>query len=206
MHLYAKVITGSILLFSLYNFRWFTQRIKQKDAPIWEPFNSTNPPKIKRKDAPIWEPFNSTNPHIGWCPHADCYNSPICTPCRRRFLLIIATGRSGSTTLLSMINQLPGVRLSGENKDALLSQMRFTDNFFKESKIKPNKNQGKRLSSSSSCCYCRFYCCCYRSCFITMGCSALNGDSSSSPSLRSSSSSPIVSYISPPIYRHRHRR
>jgi hypothetical protein len=33
----------------------------------------------------------------------------LCQPCKQRFLFIIATGRSGSTTLLSMLNQLPGV-------------------------------------------------------------------------------------------------
>jgi len=127
MYLYAKVITGavvagSILLFNLYNSGWVARKIEQKNPAIWEP-------------------FNSTNPNIDWCPHASCSNSPICTPCRRRFLLIIATGRSGSTTLLSMMNQLPGVRLSGENKNELKKEMDATNNLFRNNDLKPNINQ-----------------------------------------------------------------
>jgi hypothetical protein len=60
--------------------------------------------------------FNQINPFKeSWCPLAKCFNSPLCQPCKQRYLFIIATGRSGSTTLLSMFNQLPNVRLSGEN-------------------------------------------------------------------------------------------
>jgi len=61
------------------------------------------------------EPFNNTNPNTEWCPIAVCHNSPLCAPCNRRYIIILAHGRSGSTTLLSMFNKLPGVRLSGEN-------------------------------------------------------------------------------------------
>ena len=57
-----------------------------------------------------FEPFNSTNPHEkSWCPSAICNNSPLCQPCKKRFLFILAIGRSGSTTLLSMLNHLPNV-------------------------------------------------------------------------------------------------
>ena len=78
--------------------------------------NSTNLPN-KPFD---FEPFNHTNPHgNSWCPTAMCYNSPLCLPCNQRFLFIIATGRSGSTTLLNMFNKLPNVRLAGENYNAL---------------------------------------------------------------------------------------
>ena len=54
-----------------------------------------------------------------WCPKAACNNSAQCTPCSRRFLIIIASGRSASTTLTWMLNTLPGVRMSGENNDLL---------------------------------------------------------------------------------------
>ena len=54
-----------------------------------------------------------------WCPFAKCQNSPLCKPCRRRWLLILATGRYGSTSMLQMLNLLPGVRLSGENNNAV---------------------------------------------------------------------------------------
>ena len=57
-----------------------------------------------------FESFNHTNLHQNsWCPRATCNNSPMCQPCKKRFLFIIATGRSGSTSLLSMLNYLPGV-------------------------------------------------------------------------------------------------
>lgn len=68
----------------------------------------------------LYKPFNRTNPYYdSWCRNATCYNSPTCAPCNRRFLFIIATGRSGSTTLLKMFNMLPNVRLSGENWNEL---------------------------------------------------------------------------------------
>jgi hypothetical protein len=43
----------------------------------------------------------------------------MCTPCNRRYLFILATARSGSTTLLKMMNYLPDVRISGENINEL---------------------------------------------------------------------------------------
>ena len=69
---------------------------------------------------PKEQPFNYSNPHYdSWCPYAKCFNSPMCSPCNRRFLFIISTGRSGSTTLLKMFDHLPNVRLSGENWNEL---------------------------------------------------------------------------------------
>ena len=50
--------------------------------------------------------FNSTNPFEYWCSTAICSNSPLCSPCQKRFLFIVGTGRSGSTTLLRMFNEL----------------------------------------------------------------------------------------------------
>lgn len=65
---------------------------------------------------PVYQyPFNNYNPNKNWCPSATCNNSPLCQPCNRRFLIIIATGRSGSTTLTNMLNLLPNVRMAGEN-------------------------------------------------------------------------------------------
>ncbi len=79
--------------------------------------------------SPSYEAFNTTNPHeTSWCPNAKCQNSPICVPCNRRYLFIVATGRSGSTTLLSMLNYLPNVRLSGENNDELFIASRLESN------------------------------------------------------------------------------
>lgn len=67
----------------------------------------------------IRKPFNRNNPNKAWCPEARCYNSPVCSPCNRRYLFIVATGRSGSTSLLKMFNHLPNVRISGENWNEL---------------------------------------------------------------------------------------
>lgn len=54
-----------------------------------------------------------------WCPFASCFDSAMCRPCQRRFLILICTGRSASTTLTWMIDALPGVRMAGENNNTL---------------------------------------------------------------------------------------
>ncbi|KAL7570807.1 hypothetical protein ACA910_018878 [Epithemia clementina (nom. ined.)] len=59
-----------------------------------------------------------------WCPNAQCHVTDLCHPCRRRYLIILATGRSGSTTLQEMLHSLPGVRMSGEN-NGMLAQFQF---------------------------------------------------------------------------------
>ena len=61
----------------------------------------------------------SNQAKAAWCPQATCPVSAICHPCKRRYLIILAAGRSGSTTLLCMLNSLPGIRLSGENNGVL---------------------------------------------------------------------------------------
>jgi len=54
-----------------------------------------------------------------WCPEVVCKNTANCHPCARKWLFIIAQGRSGSTTMKNMINLLPGVRLNGEMGDVI---------------------------------------------------------------------------------------
>lgn len=92
---------------------------------------------------PPGETFNHTIPYenLSWCPKAECYNSPICTPCNQRFLFILATGRSGSTSLLRMFNQLPNVRLSGENYNILYEASSIYSFFDKESHKRHFKNK-----------------------------------------------------------------
>ena len=86
-----------------------------------------------------YKPFNSTNPHVNsWCPYATCQNSPLCAPCNRRYILILATGRSGSTTLLKMMNYLPTVRLSGENRNFIGISSQLITNY---QLIDPSTNQ-----------------------------------------------------------------
>jgi len=85
--------------------------------------------RIKETDETPFLPFNTSNPHSGsWCPYATCQNSPLCLPCQRRYLFIIATGRSGSTSLLKMLNFLPSVRLSGENINQLFTASKLLSN------------------------------------------------------------------------------
>lgn len=77
-----------------------------------------------------FDSFNTTNPYKdAWCPFATCQNSPMCSPCNRRYLFILATGRSASTTLLKMLNYLPNVRLSGENLNLLYVASKIISNF-----------------------------------------------------------------------------
>ena len=77
-----------------------------------------------------YQSFNDTNPHKdSWCPYATCHNSPFCTPCNRRYLFLLTTARSGSTTLLKMLNYLPDVRLSGENGNELYVASELVSNF-----------------------------------------------------------------------------
>ena len=88
------------------------------------------------KEDSLTSPYNNYNPNEYWCPRATCHNSPMCSPCKRKFLIIIATGRSGSTTLLSMINQLPGVRIAGENNGHLIYGLNETKNLQKTPEFK----------------------------------------------------------------------
>lgn len=59
--------------------------------------------------------LNTKKNYSSWCPTAVCLDSDLCHPCQRRFLLLFATGRSASTTLMYMLGTLPGVRMGGEN-------------------------------------------------------------------------------------------
>ena len=85
--------------------------------------------RINEEDSILFKAFNTTNPHSqSWCKFATCNNSPLCSPCNKRFLFIVATGRSGSTSLLKMLNHLPNVRLSGENNGELFVASRLISN------------------------------------------------------------------------------
>lgn len=89
--------------------------------------------------------FNDTNPYESttFCPHATCrHNSPICGPCNQRFIFIAATGRSASTTLLSMMNFLPNVRLSGENHGELNIASMVESNLLNRTTLNILKDKG----------------------------------------------------------------
>ena len=78
---------------------------------------------------PNLHPAHVVDHHKAWCPSAMCQDSDLCYPCQRRFLIEIATGRSASTTLMYMLDALPGVRMSGENKNELNAIRHMIDNF-----------------------------------------------------------------------------
>jgi len=100
--------------------------------------NSPQYNETSREDkASSYQPFNTTNPHMhSWCPYAKCQNSPLCTPCNQRHLFILATGRSGSTTLLTMLNYLPNVRLSGENLNEMFVLSKLETNLYRPNSVK----------------------------------------------------------------------
>ena len=59
--------------------------------------------------------LHSSNHHYDNTTHSYC---PWCTDpvlCARKFLFVVATGRSGSTTVMDMLNGVPGIFISGEN-------------------------------------------------------------------------------------------
>jgi len=87
-----------------------------------------------------------------WCPFASCHNSPLCAPCNRRFLFIISTGRSGSTTLLEMMNMLPNVRISGENYNELYYMYNLIRNLEQGGILTKGKGKakGKNLNTNST--------------------------------------------------------
>lgn len=104
---------------------------QEKDVPVVEE-------KAIGKEEDIRKPFmsfNSTNPNSNWCPYAICHNSPTCGPCNRRYLLLLATARSGSTTLLKMFNFLPNVRISGENSNEIYLASKLVSNFKGENSV-----------------------------------------------------------------------
>lgn len=82
--------------------------------------------------------------HPQWCPLANCSNTDLCQPCRRRFLIVIATARSASTTLTWMLNELPGVRMAGENNNMLSSILETKNNIYNHSSF--HKGNGVRTA------------------------------------------------------------
>jgi hypothetical protein len=87
----------------------FNQSVQESLAPVTAVTSTT-----------IRTPLTNKNSTASWCPKAVCLNSDLCRPCQeRRFLILLATARSASTTLDFMLDSLPGVRMSGENNDEL---------------------------------------------------------------------------------------
>ena len=78
--------------------------------------------------------------HPTFCPNALCINTDLCKPCQRRFIIIVTTPRSASTTLTWMFDYLPGVRMAGENNNTLGFLKRATDNIVKNQNFRFQTN------------------------------------------------------------------
>jgi hypothetical protein len=70
---------------------------------------------------------NIPTTHPEWCPKAKCTDTAICKPCQRRWLIVVTSPRSASTTLTWMLDELPGVTMAGENNGALGHLRTFDD-------------------------------------------------------------------------------
>jgi len=53
--------------------------------------------------------------------HSASSDTGVCDLCGRDFLVVLATGRSGSTSLMEALNSLPGVNLRGENSASIVA-------------------------------------------------------------------------------------
>jgi hypothetical protein len=102
--------------------------IQESDDDKTTTIVSTPAPIFAPTRAPVQTPTKPSSMHVdyhtnrfdytsSWCPNANCTGSPICYPCQRRWLIVLATGRSVSTTLKEMIERLPGIRMTGENNN-----------------------------------------------------------------------------------------
>ena len=71
-----------------------------------------------------------------WCPNAACEGTGLCEPCKNKYLFVLATGRSGSTTIMAMLNLLPGIRIAGENNDVMYDFQTMVNNLTSLSNFK----------------------------------------------------------------------
>ena len=58
--------------------------------------------------------------------HSGCFYI-MCDLCATRWLFVLATGRSGSTTIFEMLNRMPGMQIQGESDGAVGSAMQTFD-------------------------------------------------------------------------------
>jgi hypothetical protein len=65
---------------------------------------------------------------IGWCAVS---SADTCDLCKHPFTIILGTGRSGSTTLLEMLNQLDGYALTGEHAAMMVTLMDLHKRFLR---------------------------------------------------------------------------
>ena len=101
-------------------------------------------PEVQIKYERATAPQNDIVDNSFWCPAANCEGTGICKPCKNKFLFVLATGRSGSTTTLAMLNKLPNVRIAGENNDVMYSYNSLVRNLtsYPNFKVGPNVKDG----------------------------------------------------------------
>ena len=66
-----------------------------------------------------------------------------CDLCRDRWLFVVATGRSGSTTMMEMLTSIPGVYIAGENGDLAGSLFRIHQSLGAMMRTNSAKNEEK---------------------------------------------------------------
>ena len=59
-----------------------------------------------------------------------------------KFIIICATGRSGSTTLQRILNMIPDSNICGENDGAIINILKFYKNIKKTVTMRPGKKRG----------------------------------------------------------------
>ena len=115
------------------------QSKRADDAPVWH--NANEDPRIDAwcpGRCPPHRPINSddivarlesSGGNVTWeSPYEEGSEPTRCDPCRHRWLFVASLGgRTGSTTLLDMLDQHPAVALSGENGGQLLTALTLWD-------------------------------------------------------------------------------
>ena len=81
-------------------------------------------------------------------------NNAPCDIKQQKWIIILATGRSGSTTILSMVNLLPGVRITGEQDGLMVSFMDMRNHFRKLRKMRGTSWTHTRRATEDSLVYC----------------------------------------------------
>jgi len=83
----------------------------------------------------------TVNQKSGWCPRAKCLETDLCSPCTRRYLIVLTMPRAASTTLTWMLDSLPGIRMSGENGNTLGRIKSMVDNVVKDANFFHSTNK-----------------------------------------------------------------
>merc|ERR1712146_703269 len=70
--------------------------------------------------------------------------------CKRKFCFIISNGRSGSTSLLNMVNELPGYSLSGEHAGQFIAWYDLYKRFLSTQRRDPYKDDKTEVTKKEN--------------------------------------------------------